>query len=130
MARTQTIEDKLYVDGFGVAFADSRWAAFEPKFRMRRTPNLEVCRFMHNHVFGVCWICERMPIQEAHHVVSRWDFLGNICMVCRPCHERVQHSPKALPEVLRACWKHNRLHLSWVHLVRCRGRWFPFDSLD
>lgn len=132
MAREKSLAEKLYIDGFGVAFSDSRAAAFSDKLRMRRTEMPSgVCSFMHNYRgFGCCWICETHPIAEAHHVVSRWDFVSNICMVCRECHERIQHNNRALPEVLRACWKHNRLLLSWVHIVRARGKWFWFDSLD
>lgn len=129
----------LWCDSFGVPFGDVRkwlwgrtadWSTAYPIKEPAK--NRDVCQMMHilhGWPGSVCWLCNAAPVAEAHHFVSRWDFPGNICMVCRECHERVQHAPAELPGVLRAMQKHNQF-LSWVHLVRARGSHLPFDTLD
>ncbi len=143
----------LYCDSFGVAFGDaqkfmrsipvSRWVELFPIHDKKRP---EVLRFMHANAgepafdtsggdwqtFGKCWLCPKDDTQKVlqlHHVISRFDFYGNCLMCCREDHERVQHAPEHLPEVLRALVTHNPF-VSWLHLIRCRGSLFPFDSLD
>lgn len=141
VGRKRKLSKLVYRDSFGVSFADSRlwlpertrdWPAQRP---FKLLPNNAVCSFAHRQFDGEaivrCWLCGEAFIGlEAHHVVSRYDFIGNICMCCTGCHQRVQHNESALPEVLRACWKNNKLYFSWVFLVRARGSWWGFDSLD
>ncbi len=131
----------LYCDSFGVPFADVRkwlWgrtADWKTAYPIKKPPkNPAVCRLMHElswvHNKQNCWLCGIWSRDlQAHHVVSRWDFHGNICMCCPECHERVQHAPAELPGVLRAMQKNNQF-LSWVHLIRARGSHFEFETLD
>lgn len=132
----------VYRDSFGVSFLESkRWLdaparAWKTLFPFTLLANDEVCNTAHRwntdeNGFETCWLCgdERLDI-EAHHVVPRYDFIGNVCMACPKCHKRVQDNPAALREVLLACWKNNKLCFSWVFLVRARGSWWPFDDLD
>ena len=140
----------LYCDSFGVAFGDaqkfmrsipvSEWGTRFPIHDKKRP---EVLRFMHEQsgepefmgdregqrTWGRCWLSGDQGILTLHHVVSRFDFAGNCLMCLQSEHERIQHNTEALPEVLRALVTHNPF-VSWLHLIRCRGSLFPFDSLD
>jgi hypothetical protein len=134
----------LYRDSFGVGFLESRrWlnapsGQWSSLFPFKLLPNPAVCRLAHRLAhgedeYGRCWLCPQGAPEvelEAHHVVPRFDFIGNICMCCAKDHRRVQDNPEALREVLLACWKNNKLCFSWVFLVRARGSWWPFDDLD
>lgn len=137
----------LYCDSFGTPFGDAqRFMAKLPSklwFPMKPLKRPEVLRFMHEQAgepamdmvtherttFGKCWLSGDFGYLTAHHVVSRWDFAGNILMCNWHEHERIQHNQDALPEVLRALVKHNPF-VSWIHLIRARGSLFPFTTLD
>ncbi len=148
--RTKATTSALFCDAFGVPFVDAqKWfqgmavSHWPNRYPMKFYPDPSVCQFMHRQAgeayldvntrneetFGTCWLCGEQKILTAHHVVSKYDALGNICMCCWSCHAEVQHATDRMPDVLRALWKHNRF-VSWVHIIRARGSMFPFDSLD
>lgn len=99
----------------------------------RDVDDRDVCDFYHGEAYDdpTCWICGREHcILEAHHIVSRSDECCNIVMLCRACHEEVQHNTKLLPRVLLAKWTHDKMHTDWRRIIELRGKRFAFDALD
>lgn len=126
---------ELYLDGNGVAFLDA-WRFVPKGFPPIKVPkNPAVCEQMHDvfceNRYGVCWLCGKYCVLEAHHIVSRYDVLANIVMLGNDfacgCHKEVQHDPKWLSSVLHTKWAHDRLNTDWVWICLARRKTFDFD---
>ena len=130
---------RLDRDGQNMTIADvAKWL---PKGPTRDWPkhedvdSEEMAATMHS-CFGrsECWLCGLRTglygTLDVHHIVSRSDERCNMVMLCRTCHQKVQHSPKMLPAVLKAKITHDRAYSSFLRIAQLRRKHYLFMSLD
>ena len=138
-AAKQATATRLFEDCHGVAFCEYRlWLPARvcdwPQVHVVK--NSRVCDLMHRMCYA-CFICGGPPLVyrplEAHHIIGgahRSDELTNVAILCRFCHQSVQHAPRRLKDVLLAKWQCDREHTSWVRLAQLHGRFFAFNDLE
>ena len=126
---------RLDRDGQNMTIADVRgWLPKGPTRdwpKQRDVDDQMLATYMHLRFGdGECWLCGLNVILEMHHIVSRSDERCNVVMLCRACHEEVQHSPKMLPAVLKAKIMHDRAYSSFLRIAQLRRKHYLFMSLD